>query len=83
MLNEKSLKELIAECLEIEQNLISIESSNENIEEWDSLGHLSILSSLDEITGGKASEIEDLASALSFSELANSLESAGLFESST
>ena len=83
MLNEKSLKELIAECLEIEPNLISIESSNENIEEWDSLGHLSILSSLDEITGGKASEIEDLASALSFSELANSLESAGLFESST
>ncbi len=83
MLNEKSLKELIAECLEIEQNLISIESSNENIEEWDSLGHLSILSSLDEITGGKASEIEDLASALSFSELVNSLESAGLFESST
>ena len=49
--------ELISSALE--DTSISIESTNENVTAWDSLGHLSILSALDGATNGKVSEIRD------------------------
>ncbi len=43
----------------LDDSSISIESTNENVTAWDSLGHLSILSALDGATDGKVSEIRD------------------------
>ena len=61
-LDEKSIAILIAKALKIESNLISINSSAENVEEWDSLGHLSILQALDQHFDGKAANLKELAS---------------------
>lgn len=44
---------------------INVKSNSQNIEEWDSLGQLSILSSLDKATKGKTSKISSLAEAYS------------------
>ena len=62
--------------LKIDEN-----ASNETIEEWDSLGHLSILSALDDLTDGKASELDGLADSLSFDDLIKTLSTAGLISS--
>tara|TARA_B100000586_G_C19975161_1_gene369514 strand:- start:536 stop:781 length:246 start_codon:yes stop_codon:yes gene_type:complete len=61
-LDEKSIAILIAKALKIESNLISINSSAENVEEWDSLGHLSILQALDQHFDGKVANLKELAS---------------------
>jgi len=44
-------------------------ASTLNVEEWDSLGHLAILQTLDEATEGKSSSIPGLAAALSVNEI--------------
>ena len=38
-------------------------SSQKNLEQWDSLGHLSIITALDKATKGKTSKIKALADA--------------------
>ncbi|MFL2790429.1 MAG: hypothetical protein ACJZ8I_01215 [Paracoccaceae bacterium] len=43
----------------LDDSNISITSTNENVSGWDSLGHLSILSALDDATDGKVSGIRD------------------------
>jgi acyl carrier protein len=61
-INEETITALIGNALRIDTNLISINSSSENVEEWDSLGHLSILESLDRHFDGKVANIIELAS---------------------
>ena len=51
----------VAEALEIELEQISLETTAEDLEEWDSLGHLTILFALDKESGGKASKIDKLS----------------------
>ena len=43
----------------LDEQAINIESNTETVASWDSLGHLSILSALDEATNGKVSELRD------------------------
>tara|TARA_A100000164_G_C21651627_1_gene650576 strand:+ start:487 stop:738 length:252 start_codon:yes stop_codon:yes gene_type:complete len=62
IMDEKKFFELIEVALEIKKNSINIKSSTENIENWDSLGQLKILMSLDNSTNGKSSKINELAS---------------------
>lgn len=38
---------------------VNIDSNTDNLPGWDSLGHLSILSALDEAVGGKISDISE------------------------
>ncbi len=78
MLDISELFTLIAESLDVERDIITENSSSESIDEWDSLGHLSILSALDEVTNGKASEVEELAAALKIEDLIKILSNAGL-----
>jgi acyl carrier protein len=54
-MNEKQLKKIISKALNVSENKISEKSSSSNLEEWDSLGHLSIMSSIDKILKGKIS----------------------------
>jgi len=81
MINKLTLISLIAESLEVDEADIDENASSETIEEWDSLGHLSILSALDDLTDGKASELDGLADSLSLNDLIKTLSAAGLINS--
>ena len=62
MITSQQVLEKIAEALEIDIKNLNIESSSENIEKWDSLGQLAILSALDELFSGAISDIPDIES---------------------
>lgn len=64
MLKKESLIKIISSALG--DVPIDEESGSENLEDWDSLGHLSILSAIDNELNGKAADIDQLASADSF-----------------
>lgn len=72
-----ALLDLIKTSLDAEDE-ITQDSSQDNIPEWDSLGHLSILSALDEATNGKAASITELAEATSVSSILEILKSESL-----
>tara|TARA_Y100000294_G_scaffold155695_1_gene156122 strand:+ start:82 stop:318 length:237 start_codon:yes stop_codon:yes gene_type:complete len=57
MLSQKKIIEIISKSV---QQKVDLKSSSKNIEGWDSLAQLNILSSLDKITKGKSSKIEQL-----------------------
>jgi acyl carrier protein len=65
MINSNKVIEIVGKALEVDSELISIESSSDNSEEWDSLAHLTILLELDRHLDGKAGKINDLATATS------------------
>ena len=48
----------MAATLEVPTNAISESSAMDSIEEWDSLGQLSILSAIEKATKGKSSKID-------------------------
>tara|TARA_Y200000002_G_scaffold356499_1_gene338319 strand:- start:69 stop:287 length:219 start_codon:yes stop_codon:yes gene_type:complete len=53
-MDEKKIIKIISKA--IKKN-VSLKSASSNIEEWDSLAHLSILSALDKATKGASSQI--------------------------
>ena len=63
MINQKTLFQIIENSLELKEGDVNLESSSSNINNWDSLGHLSILVAIDKETSGKAANISELASA--------------------
>jgi len=71
-MNKNDLLSLIKNALEVQH--IDSSSSMDTIQEWDSLGHLSILSAIDERLDGKAADISDLASATSVEKIISILE---------
>ena len=70
--------ELIEEALEITRGSLTGESSSENVEEWDSLGQLSILAALDDHFDGKVADIEAMAEAESVAGIMELLAKHGL-----
>ena len=54
---------IIATALNIDVNNLTVDSSADNIEEWDSLGHLGILVALDKAFDGKLASINEMATA--------------------
>ena len=69
MINEKDLLLKIEEALELPKNSINPDSSSKNIEKWDSLGQLAILSALDEIIEGAIADIPEIANSYSVSSI--------------
>ena len=65
----ESLIEVIAKSIFVDGSSLSMDSSAETVEEWDSLGHISILSALDEATDGKSADIVELTQATSVREI--------------
>ncbi len=57
MLTQKKILSVISKAV---QEKIDLKSSSKNIEGWDSLAQLNILSSLDKLTKGKSSKIDQL-----------------------
>jgi|TARA_B100001971_G_C18248468_1_gene576223 acyl carrier protein len=62
---EEEVLKIIEEAIELEKGTININSNPNNVSEWDSLGHLNILMSLDKRLDGKASGLSELAKAMS------------------
>ena len=54
---------IIEEALELEPGIIKEDSDSEGIENWDSLGQLSILVALDKKFEGKISSLSEMAEA--------------------
>ena len=73
MLNQKKIIKIIAKSLSLPEQEINERTNNKNLEEWDSLGHLSILTAIDNETKGEASKIETLSACTSIKEILETL----------
>jgi hypothetical protein len=69
MFTSQDLQNIVSKALEIDSSSLSDESSAENVEEWDSIGHISILGLLEEENQGILDKCPDLATAVSVREL--------------
>ena len=69
MINDEKILNTIADALELDHGKITIESSSDNVEKWDSLGQLAILSALDELFEGAIADIPEIANSYSVSSL--------------
>lgn len=79
-IDNKELKKIIAEALDVDVNLITNEAEEGQIEEWDSLGQLSILTSLDSKINGDISNITELGKANSVKLIQEILTKKGLMK---
>jgi hypothetical protein len=73
-MNQKKFIELVGKSLNVEISKINMNLKLGDIEEWDSLGHLSILTSLDKVTKGKSSKIPGLGTKESLKKIWKKLE---------
>ncbi|MDB9900835.1 hypothetical protein OAD37_03485 [Gammaproteobacteria bacterium] len=80
-ITEDGLISLITNALDAD-DVITLDSSMDNIPEWDSLGHLSILTSLDEATEGKASSLSELGDSTSVNAIISVLGKENLIDES-
>ena len=69
MINEETLKNLISKILNLKEKRITLNSGLNNLEQWDSLAHLSILTEIDKFTKGKAGKIKGLSNATTVKEI--------------
>tara|TARA_Y100000768_G_C23639662_1_gene523496 strand:- start:196 stop:438 length:243 start_codon:yes stop_codon:yes gene_type:complete len=67
-ISEQDLKKIISKALNVKLNKINDESNSNKMEEWDSLGQLSIISSLDKKFKGKMN-LSKIASTYSYREI--------------
>ena len=77
-MNQEKLLNIIARALDISH--VNIDSNQDNLDVWDSLGHLSILSTLDEEFKGKTTQLSNLARATSVKEIYTELSKANLVD---
>lgn len=78
MITEQQVLLAIEEALDLERGSLIAESSTENVENWDSLGQISILTALDQMFDGKIAEIHDMAEAESIEKILSLLKSNSL-----
>ena len=78
-MTEKDLFKLIKTCLKTSKK-IDLKSASRNIEEWDSLGQLSILTTLDKRFKNKASKLTKLATAQTVKDIVSILKKAKLIK---
>jgi acyl carrier protein len=73
-MNNKDIVKIIAKALNTSEDLVTMGGSTDNIENWDSLGHLSILVALDKAFNGELANIAEMATADSVSKIVKVLE---------
>jgi len=78
-MTEKELFKLIKTSLKTSKK-IDLKSSSRNIEEWDSLGQLAILTTLDKKFKNKASKLTKLATAETVKDIVSILKKAKLIK---
>ena len=79
-MNSGDLLTLLSQALKINRAEINLNSMQQDIEEWDSLGHLNILVQLDKATEGKASLLPELVEAKSVEDFIKVLSKNNLLE---
>ena len=62
-MKEKDIIKIINDAFEMYEKGVSMQSTMENTEQWDSLGHLSMLSALDREFDGRIATISNIAQA--------------------
>ena len=80
IVNEKHIMEMIKDVLELNNKSVTLNSSMENVAEWDSVGHLGILAELDSVFEGKVAEIQEFANVSSVKEILQILKDNALIE---
>ncbi len=76
----KSIEVLVEQALGLNPGSITEEDGAETIAEWDSLGHLKVLTELDSAYDGRLAEIDALADAKSIREVKSILREKGILE---
>ena len=76
---DKDLFKLIKVCLKTSNN-INMKSSTRNVEEWDSLGQLAILTTIDKKLNNKTAKLTKLATAESVKDIYTILKKAKLIK---
>jgi len=79
-MKKEELISLIAVALEVSVNQVDEKSEMGSVEEWDSLGQLSIVTQLANSLGSDASRVSGLANCTSVKSIAENLNKAGLLE---
>ena len=69
MISNKDVLSCISKGLKISIKKITINSSDKDFEQWDSLGHLNIMLTLDKKLKGKALKIANISEAYSVKEI--------------
>ena len=77
-MDDKKVFEAMESALQIEPRSLTLSSASKNIDEWDSLGQLSILTELDKLFDGKVAEINEMAEADSVESIIYLLKNKGL-----
>ena len=77
---EQEVLEVIRNTLSLQKDTLTIESGAHNIEAWDSLGHLGILSALDKLFNGEIALIKEVAAAESVSKILQLLDKHSLID---
>ncbi len=72
-MTEDNLIKIFCNSLKIDAKDVNINSKSDDIEEWDSLAHLTFLSAIDKETSGEASKIENLGEKYSLKEILDTL----------
>lgn len=80
LLSKDDIVGVIIKVLKVSKKKININSGSENIETWDSLAQLSILSELDKKTKGKIFKIQEISTAYSVKEIIKVLKKKKLFK---
>lgn len=77
MMKKQEVMEALKAALETD---LTEDSCTDNVDEWDSLGQLTILAALNELSGGKTDELTSLSTAESVAEIFDILTAADLIE---
>ena len=78
--SEQDVLSAIESALELDSRSIDTEAVSEDVEGWDSLGHLSILAALDLLFEGRVTEIDEIATADSVPKILVALRQHSLLE---
>jgi acyl carrier protein len=70
--------EIIAQALEIEPAKIDDNLTMGAVDQWDSLGHLTIMTSLDDALDGRLEEVKDFSQKTSVGSMLQALQELGL-----
>lgn len=77
----KSVEEIIEKALGLKLGSVNHEDGAKTIANWDSLGHLMVLTALDSAFDGKLAEIDALAEATSVKQIKEILRAKGMLTS--
>ena len=80
MLNSNKLLKIISRSIKVSADEISLKSKLSQIEEWDSLGHITVMFAIDKATKGKASKISSLNNAKTINDIYSLLKKNNLAE---